>query len=318
MTIDGLKQFTKTYVDASKQAGVWNASTDNLIKAIDKIGKMVTIDGNYGDKLPELEGDKLPLGRTIEEWFIDLTLPSNFEDPHKEGFKPEDTLKPYFPTTEDCYYSYDLGKNTIATSVSYDDVEKACLTSEDSANITAKSIERLEQSYQTARYAEKRQLLGNMATKAIAAGCFERVSKPVDTETSEAFIKSLKNAVEVASDINEGNTIGGVTAGASPALTLYLKQGIMSSIEVDALAGSFHQEKLAIPANIKVIKDFGDADNKIFAILVDPRGVKLHNSYVAVRDQLNGLGDFYNLFKHYSDTGFISKSTFVKVYQTQA
>lgn len=318
MTITGLKNFAKAYVDASKQAGTWVASTKNLLGAIDKIGKMVTLDGTYGDKLPELEGDKLPLGRTIEEWFIDLTLPENFVDPTTSDYDATNALKPHFPSTESCYYSYTLGRKKIATSQAYDNIERACLNSEDAANVTAKILERLEQSYQSTRYASKRQLLGNMATKAVAAGCVESLAKPTDTATGEAFIKSLKNAVEVASDVNEGNTLGGVTAGASPSLTLYIKQGIMSSVEVDTLAGAFHDERLAIPATVKVIKDFGSADDSIYAILLDPRGVKLHNSYMAVRDQVNADGDFINFFKHFEDTGFISKSTFVKVYKTAA
>lgn len=315
MTISNLKEYAKAYVDASKQAGAWVASTNNLLGMIDKIGKIVTIDGFYGDKLPELEGDKLPLGRTIEEYFIDLTLPSNFVDPTDTSFDPTTAIKPYFPTHQDCYYSYTLGRKFIATSEAYDNIDRACLTAEDAGNISAKVLEKLEQSYQSARYAAKRQLLGNFATKAIAAKCVETLATPTDTATGEAFIKSVKNAVETASDINEGNTLGGVTAGASPALTLYLKQGIQSSIDVDTLAGAFNSEKLAIPAKVKVIKDFGDCDDSVYAILVDERGVKLHNSYVAVRNDGNGAGDFVNFFKHYEDTGFISKSTFIKVYK---
>ena len=316
MTIENLKKFASAYVDASKQAGAWASSTNNLIGLVDKIGKIVTIDGDYGDKLPELEGDNLPLGRTIEEYFVDLTLPENFVDPATDAsYDPTNALKPHFPSVEDCYYSYTLGRKKIATSEAYDNIERGCLTANDAGNISAKIMEKLEQSYQSARYAAKRQLIGNMATKAVAAGCVTTLAVPTDTATGEAFIKSVKDAVETASDINEGNTIGGITAGASPSLTLYIKQGIRSSLDVDTLAGAFHDEKLAIPANVKVIKDFGAADDGIYAILVDPRGLKLHNSYVAVRDQSNGDGDFVNFFKHFEDTGFISKSTFVKVYK---
>ena len=319
LTIKGLKDFTKAYVDASKQAGAWTSSTNNMLEAIEKIGKMVTIDGDYGDKLPELTGDDLPLGKTIEEWMIDLTLPENFVDPadSESGFDPLSALKPYFPETEDCYYSYSLGRKKIATSIPYDNFERACLSSEDAANMEAKIMEKLEQSEQATVYAIKRQLLGNMATKAVAAGCVEELAAPADTATGEDFVIKLKDAVEVASDINEGNTLGGVTAGAAPALTLYLKQGIMSTVDVHVLAGAFHDEKLAIPATIKVIKDFGDCDAKIFGILVDTRGVKLHNGYKAVRTQPNGSGDYLNIFKHFEDTGFISKSTYVRVYKAK-
>ena len=61
MTMSELEQFTKTYVAAAKQAGTWTASTDNLLKLQDKIGKQITLDGSFQDKLPEMSGDELPL-----------------------------------------------------------------------------------------------------------------------------------------------------------------------------------------------------------------------------------------------------------------
>ena len=65
MNIATLKSAIKTYVDATKQAGVWKATTDNIYGLLDKVGKVITIDGVYQDKLPELDGDELPLGKTL-------------------------------------------------------------------------------------------------------------------------------------------------------------------------------------------------------------------------------------------------------------
>ena len=166
--------------------------------------------------------------------------------------------------------------------------------------------------------AKKKQLLGNMAAKAVTAGRSAVLAAPADTQTAEAFIKQIKTDVEAASFASENTSLGGALIGAAPELTLYIKKGVMPTVEVDALAGAFHAENLAIPANIKVVDDFGNADAKIYAMLVDPRGIKLHRSYHAVRDQMNGIGDFVNFFDHSENTGFISKNTFVKVYKSQA
>ena len=87
MTIAQLQAKAKTYVDAAKQAGAWQGTTDNLFGLIDKIGKTVMIDGQFLDKLPELDGEELPLGKTIEEYFIDLTLPEAYTTIDKEGAK---------------------------------------------------------------------------------------------------------------------------------------------------------------------------------------------------------------------------------------
>ena len=67
MTMKDLESFVKSYVAAGKQAGAWVSTTDNLLKLQDKVGKQITLDGSFQDRLPEMSGDSLPLGKTIEE-----------------------------------------------------------------------------------------------------------------------------------------------------------------------------------------------------------------------------------------------------------
>ena len=314
MTISGLQTLAKTYVAAAKQAGSWTNSTNNLYKAIDKIGKMVMIDGQFIDKLPELDGDELPLGKTIEEYFIDLTLPEAYGTISDEGAK--DTA-PALPTVENCSYSYSLGREKIKTTVPYDNVERAARSVEDASNMITKILERLGNSYEMFKFAAKKQLLGNAADKAVTAKLVTTIAKPVDTATSEAFIKQIKQDVESASFPNEGG-LNGSLIGAAPELVLYVKKGVMPIVDVDALAGAFNEGRLAIPAKIKVVDDFGSMTNtSVYAILVDPRGIKLHRDYHAIRQSENADGDFINYVDHSEHTGFISKNTFIRVYKAQ-
>ena len=311
MTISGLQTAMKTYVDASKQAGTWTASTNNFAGMLDKIGKIVTIDGSYQDKLPELEGEELPLGKTIEEYFIDLILPEAFSNVTAEGAK--DNI-PSIPSVESVCYSYSLGRQKIKTTVPYDNYERACLTSEDASNMGAKIVERLENSSSLTRFAEKKQLLGNAITKALTVeGCNETVSVPVDTATSEAFITQIKKDAEEASFAHEGG-LNGALIGATDNLILFVKKGVLPVVQVQALAGAIHNEELAVPAKVVVVDDFGSVDGA-WALLCDPRGIKLHSGYKAIRTKENADGDFVNFVKHFEDTGFISKYTFIKAYK---
>ena len=313
MTISGLTALAKEYVAAAKQAGSWVASTDNLYKALDKIGKMVMLDGSFIDKLPELDGDELPLGKTIEEYFIDLTLPESWTDITTEGAKDNE---PALPSVEDCSYSYTLGREKIKTTVPYDNVERAANNAGDSANMIAKILQRLNDSYQMFKFAAKKQLLGNAGDKAVAAGLVATIAKPVDTATGEAFIKQIKEDVEAASFAHEGG-LNQCLIGSAPELMLYVKKGVMPSVEVDTLAGAFNEGRLAIPAKVKVVDDFGTMTNdKVFAILVDPRGIKLHRGYHAIRQKDNGDGDFINYIDHSEHTGFISKNVYIKAYKS--
>ena len=314
LTLNGLQTLAQTYVAAAKQAGAWNASTNNMYGAIDKIGKMVMLDGGFIDKLPELDGEELPLGKTIEEYFIDLTLPEAYSNITAEGAKD---VVPALPTVEQCAYSYSLGREKIKTTVPYDNVERAARTTADASNMITKVLERLGNSYEMFKFASKKQLIGNAADKAVTAGLVTTIAIPTNTATGEAFIKQVKQDVETASFPNEGG-LNKSLIGSAPSLVLYVKKGVMPSLEVDTLAGAFNEGRLAIPASVKVVDDFGImTDTKVWAVLVDPRGIKLHRDYHAIRQSENADGDFINYVDHSEHTGFISKNVFIKAYKAQ-
>ena len=150
----------------------------------------------------------------------------------------------------------------------------------------------------------------------IALNLVTEIAKPVDDSTGEAFIQQVLEDVEVASDFSEGNSLNGNTLGGSEeaGLVLVCKQKVFPSLKVKTIAGAFNKEQLAIPAQVVVIPDFGDADDDIYAMLVDRRIMRLHNTYRAVRENMNGQGDFLNYFYHTENTAHVSRNCFVKVY----
>lgn len=315
MTTSELQKLCKSYVAAAKQAGAWNPTTDNMYSALDKIGKMVMLDGGYIDTLPELDGDELPLGKTIEEYFIDLTLPTIWSNINTEGAKD---IEPALPSVEECAYSYTLGRTKIKTTEPYDNVERAANNANDAGNMLTKILQRLGDSYNMFKFATKKQLLGNAIDKAVAAGLVTEIAAPTDTATGEAFIKQLKSDIESAKFAHQGG-LNNTLIGASPSLILYIKKGIMPSLEVDTFAGAFNKADLAVPCEIKVVDDFGTLTNtSAYAVLVDPRGIKLHPSYHAIREGANADGDFINYVDHSEHTAFISKNVEIKVYKPAA
>lgn len=143
------------------------------------------------------------------------------------------------------------------------------------------------------------------------------IAKPVDTSTGEAFIKQVKSDVEIASDFSEGHSMNANTLGANPeaGLVLLMLQGVMPSLEVDTFAGAFNKAELALPSTLKVIPDFGNASSTYYSLLVDRRVLRCHNTYRAVRENMNGQGDFLNMFYHTENTVHISKNCFIKIYK---
>ena len=167
---------------------------------------------------------------------------------------------------------------------------------------------------------------GLTGTTAIAGGYLilldlvKEIAVPVSDVTGEAFIQQVLADVEVASDFSEGHSLNGNTLGGNPeaGLVLVIKQGIMPALKVQTLAGAFHKDELALPAEIVVIPDFGNADDDYYAVLVDRRIMRLHNTYRAVRENMNGQGDFLNMYYHSENSVHVSRNCYVKVYKKPA
>ena len=319
MTLAALSTFVQTYVDKAKQAGAWNKTAGNFVGLIDKIGKMITLDGNYNDKLAMFDGDDLPLGKTIEEYFIDLTLPEAYTAIDTEGAKNN---TPALPSVEAVTYNYTLGRTKLKTTEPYDNFERACLIGENAGSIVSDIIEKFTNSYTLYKYNVKKQGIANLIAKAsagaLAANLVSSIAVPADTETSEAFIKEIKARVEDASFATEKNNLGQYLIGAAPSLVLLVKKGVMPTVEVDAISGAFQKEALALPAKVVVVDDFGNDNTGAYAVLLDPRGFKLHQGYNAIRTAENADGDFVNFVRHSEHTLFISKSTYVHVFKAVA
>ena len=375
VTLKEMEAIVAEYVKAELQAGTFTPSKDNLAGLTDKIAKTLTIDGIYTDKLPELDGEELPYGKTIEEWFQDLVAVEVYNDYKTDDVNSAyDALKPYYPSYEDCAYSYTLGRKVIPTTIKYDEYERAVTNGEDLARITNMILKRLYDTYGLFKYDCKKQILANAVKKCdevmsttgatavatadatfavvkgtrytltttgevaigvkadavaktwaanVAAGniivynLVETLAKPVDTQTGEAFVESVKKKVEDGEFISEGNALNGATIGAAEGLYLFIKKGLRPILDVQVEAGAFNPEKLAIPAKIVVVDDIPTEDGKTYAILADTRAMRLHPTYMAIREQLNGRGDYMNYFLHTENTAFISKNCFLHVWKDQ-
>lgn len=345
-------------------------SRDNTAGLLDKIGKIITLDTSYQiDKLNAFDGEYLSFGKTIEEWQEDLIMPQAYDNTGANA------LAPHRPTYRPAFYSYTIGKKVVATTIDYNDLERAVHFEEQYVSLISMKYKRLEDSMAVYRYELKREMIARFYSLATAAAdstltsvgsstafgatrsvndivvissisgistsyigryvvvvaqasadvvkdaiddgelikldLVSELAKPVDTSTGEAFIKSVKSFVEQAQDLSEGNSLNGNSLGATEGLVLIVKQNILPSLEVETWAGAFHQEMVSLPAETIVVKDFGSADDKVYAVLMDRRAMRLHPTFNGTYENLNGEGAFLNIFRHTEDTAWLSRNAFV-------
>lgn len=298
--VAGVLQDAKIAQSAETFAAVINDTTGLVEKCMDQI----CLNQLFTDKLPELDGDEKEFGAYVEEYGMGLLVPkaaTSLVDGQSYGV-------PYYaPAVQGTFHSWKLPEYIVAGSTSYNKYKSSMKSPEAYASFVSSVLKQMIDSYNQARYEEKKELLGwaanNVAVKQILA-------KPVDTVSGEAFIKAVKNIAEDASfarDITVGEKT--ITLGAAEGLTLYLNKGIMSSLEVDTLAGAFNKEDLAMPVTIKVV-DFGATGmgtNQAYGLIVDNRAIKLFPNRNTVGEDVNAYHDFVTVSRHVIDTPFVSK-----------
>ena len=298
--VAGVLQDAKIAQSAENFTAVINDTTGLVEKCMDQI----CLNQLFTDKLPELDGDEKEFGAYVEEYGMGLLVPkaaTSLVDGQSYGV-------PYYaPAVQGTFHSWKLPEYIVAGSTSYNKYKSSMKSPEAYASFVSSVLKQMIDSYNQARYEEKKELLGwaanNVAVKQILA-------KPVDTVSGEAFIKKVKDIAEDASfarDITVGEKT--ITLGAAEGLTLYLNKGIMSSLEVDTLAGAFNKEDLAMPVTIKVV-DFGAngmGTNQAYGLIVDNRAIKLFPNRNTVGEDVNAYHDFVTVSRHVIDTPFVSK-----------
>lgn len=311
LTLETLKTAAAAYVDATKQMqNTFKPTVDDFTKCVCKIGKMATLYLPIADKLPELDGENLPYGEIIEEFMVNDFLPEKYTYVDQAGKKNARRA-----TFAEAVYSYPLDEQKFELGVVRSQFQRVSMGERSFSDLIANTLSTLDSSTNAWNYASKRQLIGNMATEAAKKSALvSAIAKPTDTATGEAFIKKVKELAEIASDMNDHNLSGHV-CGAAPRLKLFVKQGVMPSLEVDTMAGAFNEAKLAVPAEIKTVLDFGTADESIYAILVDERAIKLHDDINKVTTDYTAGDDQDNFYRLLKQTGYISKFAFVHVFK---
>lgn len=363
-TLVEINAVAAAYINSSKIGAAWQASTNNVAGLLDKIAKTFTLDGSFVDKLEFMDGEELPYGKTLEEWYQDLVLPEAYED-GTTGTDYTKTLAPYDPTYRPASYSYTLGRKFIPMTERYDNLERAVANQGEFTSLVSMINKRMWDSFAQFKFSCKKQILAKIVDKiqaqnattttfnnastyevgtilrngstetrgvvvkkyanaasnwanAVAGGYivefsnYKQVAKPVDTATGEAFIKQIKNDIEAFGFATEGNSFNGNTVGATDGLVLVIPKGITASLDVDTLAGAFHDEKLAMPCEIVVVDNLPTTNG--YAILMDRRAAKLHPTYRAVREQTNAKCDFVTYFLHTENTAFVSNNCGIIAY----
>lgn len=319
LTVAALKTLVALQMDADKIGVALPLTPDinSFTKLTEKIGKQLMLDSDFSDRFGELDGEELPFGTTIEEYFVNMVLPTDYDPSGATALQPKRA------SFEDAAYSFALDRKTFATTIDDAKYESSMLGLSQYSSLVAQVTKQFHDSKTLYKERLKMQLLGRFIEKVPANSAsttmITDLAIPTDTSTGESFVKQVKKQVtELSLFSTETNNIGKVVARA-PELVLYVKSSaILPVLDVDVLAGAFNSSRVEIPVTVKQVDNFGvlDVNENTWAILMDPRGVRLHGHQDNYTSEYNAVGEYNTLYNHYTPVGFISKFTNVHIWRT--
>jgi len=326
-SLTDIKTLVNAVINASliSQDALFTPDTDDITGLVIKIGKQFMLSSNFESDLPELEGDRLEFGSTIEEYYVKLAAIAAFKPSpgtvhtgignDSSDVWESDIGKPSRPDFADVVYSYELAKYQAAQTVDYNKIEHAMIGQNEFSKLIADITKSLYDTIAIYKYMIKKQLLGRAIDLIGAEGGGNaqrvKIAAPSDTSTGEAFVKSVKSYVNKFTKIHDTYNLLKVPVKSQlEDLVLYILEGYEEIIDVGVLAGAFNVGKVSIPVTVKTVEDFGTlaVNTTAYALLVDTRGVKVHTLHETASQEDIGRSEFITYFLNYQPVCHISKA----------
>ncbi len=321
-TLAVVQKFAKDYAIASKSGNTtYNVSYNDVCKATDKIGQMITVKGSFDDDLFWMDGDTLPLGRTVEEYFRAIAAASTYQGADTEGPKVN---VPEFIPYEKCAYSTELARVKFKSSTQGDELANACINADAFASLVAGEQQEISDQKSLYKFNIKKAALANVIAKCedttVKANLVSSVTDPesMTAEDAEKFITVLRTYAKKLRFASENNNLGQCLIGALKDMKprLVVKVGVLDKLDELAKAGAFHDEYFDLTSryDIDEVDDFGSNTTAI-ALVMDPRMIKVKPYLDRSYSYVNGDGDFMSTVNHYGVTIFTSLYTAVHVWE---
>lgn len=277
---------------------VLNEFVTNLV---DRIGLVVMRQVSLENPLAKFKKGQMPLGRTIEEIFTDITKAKKYdpEDAEQTVFKRE------IPNVKTLFHERNRQERYDQT-IQDESLKTAFVSWGNFESFLSSIINAIYNSAEVDEYKYMKLLIDNYYAK----GMFKvvPVTKP-DTETAaREFIKKVRataRRMTLPMGTREFNALAVHTRTDMNDLHLIIDADLEAEVDVDVLAKAFNMDKTSFVGNVTVIDGF--ASTGLEAVLVDREWFMVYDNLLKLETIRNPKGLYWNYFYHVWQTMSVSR-----------
>lgn len=273
-----------------------------ITSLVDRIGLVVIRHASLNNPLKKFKKGQMPLGRTIEEIFVDITKAKKYdaEDSENTVFKRE------IPNVKTLFHERNR-QDFYEQTIQDDSLKTAFISWGNFEGFVAGIINAIYNSAEVDEYEYMVMLIDNYYSK----GLFTIV--PVnEPSTSDAnareFVKKVRataGRMTLPMGSRDFNSLAVRTRTDMNDLHLLIDADLEAQIDVDVLARAFNMDKTDFLGHVTVIDGF--ASSGLEAVLIDKDFYMVYDNLLKMETIRNPKGLYWNYFYHVWQTLSVSR-----------
>jgi hypothetical protein len=272
-----------------------------IVNLIDRIGLVVVKRAMLSNPLKKFKKGAMPLGRTIEEIFTDITKAQKY-DP----YDAENTLfKRQIPNVKVLYH--ERNRQDFYTQTVSDDQLKTAFTSWGNfEDFVSSIINSIYNSAEVDEYLYMKMLIDNYQAKGLFT--VVPVTAPTTATATTEFAKKVRataRKMTLPTGSREFNSLAVRTRSDMEDLHLFIDADLEANMDVDVLAKAFNMDKTNFMGHVTVIDGF--ASTGLVAVLVDKDWFMVYDNNQKLETVRNPKGLYWNYFYHVWQTLSVSR-----------
>jgi hypothetical protein len=272
-----------------------------VVNLVDRIGLVVLKKVSLKNPLKKFKKGAMPMGRTIEEIFTDITKAKKYDPSDAE----QTVFKRTIPNVKTLFH--ERNRQEFYEQTIQDDSLKTAFTSwANFENFLSSIITAIYNSAEVDEFLYMKLLIDNYFSQ----GYFTVV--PVTAPTTETatreFVKKVRataRKMTLPTGSREYNALAVHTRTEMEDLHLIIDADLEASLDVDVLAKAFNMDKTNFMGNVTVID--GLASTGLEAVLIDKDWFMVYDNEISMETIRNPKGKYWNYFYHVWQTLSVSR-----------
>lgn len=263
-----------------------------ITSLVDRIGLVVIKQASLKNPLAKFKKGRMPMGRTIEEIFTDITKSKKYDPENAE----ETVFKREIPNVKTLFHERNR-QDFYEQTIQDESLKTAFVSWGNFESFVAGIINAIYNSAEVEEYEYMKLIIDNYYSKGLFTVI--PVLEPDTETTAREFVKKMRataRKMTLPAGSRDYNALAVRTRSDMDNLHLLIDADLEAELDVEVLAKAFNMDKTTFLGHVTIIDGF--ASQGLKAVLIDYEWYMVYDNLIKLETIRNPKGLYWNYFFH--------------------